>query len=305
MERTSKSSLKSSMKKSIKISEKEMLDALNRSGYLLEAEISRILAEAGFFIETNQVIDDPITGKSREIDLIAEYFNYDEALSSFNVAANVYYVFEIKNNLFPVILLTQFEFTPRIEDWTGLKEALTVPEGLIYEDWHEGFYEYLIRSKKPPIYTQYCSFQKKKENDKLMALHPDNIHSGLAKITQYCEEMVKMYDTDLIYENPNKDKYFRHFLFLPILLINDDLYELKKDGLERVDSSILVYNYHYDKDPKMAYIFVVTKKGFPIFMKSMMELEDKVERRMIEIVKAKGPQTDVKEKRGRRNRKHA
>lgn len=293
------------MKKLFKITEKEMLDALNRSGYLLEAEISRILAEAGFFIETNQVIDDPITGKSREIDLIAEYFNYDKARSSFKVAANVHYVFEIKNNLFPVVLLTQFEFSPRIEAWTGLKEALTVPEGLIYEDWHEGFYEYLIHSKKPSIYTQYCSFQKKKENDELMALHPDNIHSGLAKITQYCEEMVKMYDKDLQYEDSDKDDYFRHFLFLPILLINDDLYELRNENLEKVNSSILVYNYHYDKDPKMAYIFVVTKKGFPVFMKSMRELEDKVERRMIEIVKAKRSQTDIKQKRGRKNRKHA
>jgi len=282
-----------------------MLDALNRSGYLLESEISRTLAEAGFFVETNQVIEDPFTGKSREIDLIAEYFNYDETRSSFKVAANVHYVFEIKNNLFPIVLLTQFEFTPRIEDWTGLKEALTVPDGLIYEDWHEGFYEHLIHSKKSSIYTQYCSFQKKKENDEVMALHPDNIHSGLAKITQYCEEMVKMYDKNLIYENHDKDEYFRHFLFLPILLINDDLYELKKDRLESVESSILVYNYHYDKNPKMAYIFVVTKKGFPAFMRSMMAMENKVERRMIEIVKAKGLQRDVKQKKGKRNSKHS
>ena len=291
------------MKKSIKVSEKEMLEALNRSGYLLEAEISRTLAEAGFFIETNQVIEDPITGKSREIDLTAEYYYYDKERSSYKVAARVYYIFEIKNNLFPIVLLSRFEFSPNIEAWLGLKEAMTLPKELRY-DAYESFYEVLIQ-KRTAIYTQYCSFQKKKENDKLMALHPDIIHSGLAKITQYCEEMVKMYDKDLLYKDSDKDDYFRHFLFLPILLINDDLYELRNENLEKVNSSILIYNYYYDKDPKMAYIFVVTKKGFPAFMNSMREMEDKVERRMIEIVKAKGSQTDVKQKRGRRNSKHA
>jgi hypothetical protein len=196
------------MKKPIKTTEKEMLDALNRSGYLLEAEISRTLAAAGFFIESNQIIEDPITGKSREIDLIAEYFEYDKDRSSYKTTANLHYVFEIKNNLFPIVLLSRFEFSPNIEDWLGLKEALTLPVGLHY-DSHESFYEEIIHKKKAAIYTQYCSFQKKRENDKLMALHPDNIHSGLAKITQYCEEMVKLHDTDLVYENPDKDDYFR------------------------------------------------------------------------------------------------
>lgn len=72
---------KSSTKKSAKITTKEMLDALNRSGYLLESEISRILDDAGFFIESNQVVEDPITGKSREIDLVAEYYVYDKERS--------------------------------------------------------------------------------------------------------------------------------------------------------------------------------------------------------------------------------
>lgn len=217
--------------------------------------------------------------------------------------AKVNYIFEIKKNLFPIVLLTRFEFTPNIEDWTGLKEALTIPRGLQY-DWHDSFYEALIR-KDTARYTQYCSFQKKRENDELMALHPDNIHAGIAKITQYCEEMVKLHDKDLIYEDPEKDEYLRHFLFLPILLINDDLYELRKDGLEKVDSSILVYNYHYEKDQKLAYVFVVTRKGFPSFMKSMMELEDNVERRMMEIAKSQRKPIDAKRKRGRSNSKDA
>ena len=43
--------------------------------------------------------------------------------------------------------------------------------------------------------------------------------------------------------------------------------ELSEKKLIKVESSILVYKYHFNKEPKMAYVFVVTKKGFPEFMK--------------------------------------
>lgn len=276
------------MKKDFKITKNEMLDALNRSGYLLESEISRTLAKAGFFIESNQVIEDPITGKSREIDLLAEYYKYKKEQTDLKTCSKVKFVFEIKNNIFPIVLLTRFEFSPNIEDWIGLKEALTIPENLEYE-WYESFYEEIIRNRRDSIYTQYCSFHKKKANDELMALHPDNIHEGLSKITFHCEEMVKLYDKELLYEDSEdsstKDEYFRHFLFMPILLINEELYELRDEKLIKVESSILVYNYHFNKEPKMAYVFVITKKGVPGFMKKMLELDDMVEQKMIEIRK--------------------
>ena len=261
-----------------------MIEALNRSGYLLESEISSFLANQGFFVETNQVIEDPITGKSREIDLIAEYYNYNQERSNSKCASKINFVFEIKNNLFPIVLLTQFSFTPTIEDWTGLKEALTLPDNIDY-DTFESYYENLIHKAETSIYTQYCSFHKKKENDELMALHPDAIYSGLMKITYYCEKIVEVHDRDLIYENNGdeniKDDYFRHFLYLPVLLINDNLFELRNDKLEETDFSILVHNYHYKSDPKMAYVFVLTKKGFSSFLNSMLKLEDEVEQKMI------------------------
>jgi len=262
-----------------------MLDALKRSGYFLESEISRILVNAGFFTESNQVLEDPITGKSREIDLLAEYWEYKEERKDFKTASKIKFVFEIKNNLFPIVLLTPFEFSPNIEEWMGLKEALTIPDNITYDS--EGFYNGLIKDRKNHIYTQYCSFHKKKPNDELMALHPDNINKGLLKITYYCEEMVKLYDKTLLYEgsgeNNKKEEFFRHFLFLPILLINEELYELRNEELVKVQSSILVYNYHFNKEPKMAYVFVITKKGFPEFMEKMIKLGDAVEQEMIEI----------------------
>jgi hypothetical protein len=54
----------------IEFSENEIIDALQRSGYLFESEISQYLSQSGFFVESNQVILDPITRKNRELDLI-------------------------------------------------------------------------------------------------------------------------------------------------------------------------------------------------------------------------------------------
>jgi len=280
--------MEQNIKNDLNISEVEMIEALKRSGYLLESEISKVLAEAGFSIETNQIIEDPITGKGREIDLMAEFNSlYNEERSRLKVASKVRFIFEIKNNLFPIVLLTKYRFTPNIEDWIGLKEAVTLPNDIKYE-WFESFYDELIKNRSEGIYTQYCSFHKKKANDELMALHPDNIHDGLLNITLHCEEMVKIFDTSLLYEKTDtakKDDYFRHFIYLPILLLNDNLYELIDDKLTKVDSSILIFNYFFNKEPKMAYIFVLTKKGFPAFMNKMINLENRTEQKMYEARK--------------------
>lgn len=264
----------------IEPNESDMLEALGRSGYLLESQISKILSSAGFFIQTNQMIKDPISGKNREVDLIAEYDNFKPRQSENRCFSKIHFVFEIKNTSAPLVLLTNFEYSPRIEDWFGLKERITIPKGVKY-DTYDAFYEHIIKKDKFSIFTQYCSFQKKKANEELMALHPDNIHEGLSKITQYCEEQIG----ERFYENDKFD-YLRHFIYLPILLIRDDLFELHYDddnvSLKRVESSILVYNYLKDELPEMAYVFVVTKKGFGQFMQKMLDVENKIELEMIE-----------------------
>jgi len=47
----------------------DLLAAIKRSGNFLESEITKHLASLGYFVESNQSIIDPYTGKSREIDL--------------------------------------------------------------------------------------------------------------------------------------------------------------------------------------------------------------------------------------------
>lgn len=265
----------------------EIIEALQRSGYLLESEISKFLSQASFFVESNQVILDPITGKNREIDLIAEYYDWDKPIGKSKCCAKIRFVFEIKNNNTPFVLLTEYQFTPTIEDWVGLKEKITIPKGIQYDSF-ESYYKELIHSNKFSVFTQYCSFQRKKEKSKeLMAIHPDNVASGLDKIVQYCE--VKFEERETI-ENP--DGYFRHFINIPILLIADNLFELQltennQPILTKVDSSILISNYHDEnREPTMAFVFVVTKKGLESFIQYMLELEKKIQTEL-ELIRIK------------------
>lgn len=256
----------------IDFNEDEIIDALNRSGYLFESEIAKTLNEEGFFVETNSVIKDPITGKSREIDLIAEYYIPNTDYQTNECFSSAKYVIEIKNNSAPIVLLTELEHNPNIEDWDAIKEYISIPPDMEY--YVSKYWDRFILEKKFSAFTQYCSFQKKNKNDELMALHPDNIYSGILKIAQYCEEKVSI--------SHEPDNYLRSRLYVPILLISDDLYELKyqnlKPKLSKSNCSLLLYNYHHNDRRSMAFVFVVTKKG-------LMELLDflkKTEREVFE-----------------------
>ena len=271
------------------LSKKDMIEAIKRSGYLLESEITKLLASHSYFLQSNISILDPLTKKSREIDLVAEMYDRDNNSIKQHVYAQSHFVFEIKNNLYPMILMTKQEVHPDTDNILGLKEMITIPEGIVYNHF-ESFYESLLE-KDDCIFTQYCSFdyKKKKNNKELMANHPENMHSGFAKITQYCDDHLNWHDEEPIDEYYNvysDDQYFRHWIYIPILLINDGLYELELDGenevsLKEVLMSKLVYNYHLYNEPKMSIIFVMTKKGLNLFLPKMRALEKKVENKMI------------------------
>lgn len=268
----------------INFNEEEILGALERSGYMFESEISKLLSEEGFFIETNTVIKDPFTGKSREIDLIAEFYEQNDEYQKNKCFTKVKYVFEIKNNSAPIVLLTELESNPNIQDWEGLKECWTIPTDLV-DFYNSDYWDKLVISKKFSIFTQYCSFQKKNKNDEMMALHPDNIYAGLSKISQYCEQKIESFNLD-----KNPDQYLRLFLYLPILLISDDLYELKYNDekipkLNKSECSLLLYNYHYNEEPKMSYVFVVTRNGLKDLLNFMMETEKQVFDNLVQLRK--------------------
>lgn len=264
------------------ITEDEILEAMERSGYLLESEISSMLFNQGFLTKNSEVIIDPFTGKSREIDLTADFYERYDRVWGEKCISKMTFVFEIKNNIAPVVLLTKFNHSPDIEDWLALKRIETIPKELEEIDYM-GHWDKLIYNYNRPIFAQYCSFERKKTSNRreIMALHPNELYAGISKITQYCEENIDTENDDII-----DDGYWRNFIYIPVVLIADNLYELHrlKDNsnvLEKVETSMLFYNYHYKDKASMAYIYFVTKSGLNEFIKKMRFVETEVEKEMV------------------------
>jgi hypothetical protein len=278
----------------MKITPTKMLDALNRSGYLLESEIAKLLTKKGWFVETNVVIQDKVTKKDREVDMTADFYRRERLGIVHRTIFKINLVFEIKSNAIPLVLLTELNYTYNIEPYVALKFAKTDGEKYDYQeiDFHTEF----LCSKNVDVFTQYCSFQFKKEKipipgtpkkyyQELMALHPDDLHDSIQKVIQWCDESVESWES--FKKKDSNNPYFRHFFYLPILLINDDLYELhiikkKKPHLKKVNFSILYVNYHYDEKPTSAYVFVVTKAGLDDLLDKLLKYEIQFEKLMVE-----------------------
>ena len=173
--------------------------------------------KGGYFVEPNQRILDPRTGKGREIDLIAELFEHDPASSSakHRVYVSTYFVCEAKNNPYPVALLTELPFSPSLPTWESMHEGKT---GFFTDnDLESSFYDYLTKEHK--VYTQFCSFRPKKgDNDsQWMAWHPDDFYDDLEKIISFCRAGAKRV-TEIV------DDSHRLLLHLPVVILGGDLY---------------------------------------------------------------------------------
>lgn len=255
------------------MTEKEILEAISKSGYLFESEIVKHLSNSGYFVDSNVVFKDPLTLKNREIDIVAE--TYDD--TEIGISTKIRYFFELKNNSFPLVLLTELQFNPNTPEEI-IKEIITVPQNIEY-DLSEGYWNDL-QYNNFPLFTQYCSFVKKGNNE-IMATHPDELYTSLNKLCWYCEDEFRNH-IELFDEMSTK--YFRHWLYLPILLINDDLYELTiedgKSQLQEVPFSKLMVNFHYNDNPTSTIIYVVTKSYLNEFLQDMNILEQKISNEM-------------------------
>jgi hypothetical protein len=263
-------------------SKEEMLATMQRSGYLLESEVARLFVDRGYFVETNQVLKDPITGKSRELDLLAESREINPVCGEVNAYSRIYFTCEVKNNLYPIVLLTPYHFSPNGDERGGLKQGQT-GEGL-----QQGLdLDYFITQWTSTLsdltqFTQYCSFERKKNNHKneLMAVHPEELYVGLSKITQACEEAVDVWRSSELTNIGKTDRVHRNHLFLPVLIVKDQLYELSvgADGghnFRQVQSSRLHFAYYYQDEARTALVYVVTQAGLNDFIDEMLDLERK------------------------------
>lgn len=167
------------------ISSGDATDALLRSGYLLESRVEALLRDAGYYVEANASYQDPVTAKSRELDLFA--------LAGRKAGPGERdYVFpvllvECVNNPQPLALITKDPMVPFLHHQEVKVSGVPVkfPESNNDEPW-QSFTDFLGFEKfhhycQGRIATQYCSFQKKKDGQ-WMAWHDEEHFDSFKKL---------------------------------------------------------------------------------------------------------------------------
>lgn len=239
--------------------ESMMSEALLRSGYVLESRIINTLVQNGFFVEPNQRILDSTTGKDREIDLVAELWDsvHERTNSKIKVYVAVHFVCEVKNNPYPIVLLTELPFSPALEPWDSLHEGTNgFFKGVVPLD--QSFFDYFTDEHK--IYTQYCSFKlkKAKKDTEWMAWHPDDFHDDLEKIISYCRLQANQI-TGL------SDDYHRLLLYLPVVILGGDLYVAKPQEatmvLTKVDTALHIHFGIHEGEQRLSLVVFVTERN--------------------------------------------
>ena len=166
---------------SLQINQKDMLDAIKRSGYLMEQRIQTVLEKAYYLVEMNPVYLDPTTNKAREYDFSA--FSLDMPNKEEQHMVWMYLHGECINNPQPLVFFSyeeQFPYTFIYDaKFTGIplrffpdnhgngNEEEYIRKFLRFKDWHH--YCRGIHS------TQYCSFHKKGNNG---ITNPMVFHNG-------------------------------------------------------------------------------------------------------------------------------
>ena len=232
-------------------------DALERSGYLMESRLVRILTAADFFVEPNVSHKDPRTGKAREIDLTAE-----SASGSFRrgVCVKTTFVIEAVNNRFPIVLLTERPSSPNADFESYVKFGTSpnpcpfLDEIQIYDekgaDWNN-------------LFSQFCALSKKSGKEELMASHPDDIYSSLLKAAEYTEDQVAEFEA---WTENETGKYWRLFVWHPMLVVSGQLLTAKfsPEGtvlLQEVQIARLEFNWH-DGDSRKTTVIEVVREDF-------------------------------------------
>jgi hypothetical protein len=234
----------------------EIAECLRRSGYLLESRLVRSLAGARFFVEPNVAMLDARTGKSREIDVLAEYYDYDPDRR--HVSVQTYFAIEAVNNNLPFVLMTPHPGSPSDIFEEYLRYGSTPDSSSILES--VDLYE--EKGGDIPRYTQYCGLSRKKANDDLMASHLEDIYASLLKLAEFTENR---YEEFVNHEWDADDPFWRLHFWQGILVVGGDLVTATQDeqgdlSVVEVESGTLIFNFHIREEPRSTLIHVVRER---------------------------------------------
>jgi hypothetical protein len=253
------------------ITKDEIIAAINSSGYLIEQRIEQILARQGYFIQTSDAYLDDETDKSREVDLTAQKVFKVMGDQEHRVSTNL--IIECENNQQPVVFFKNSQSS--VFDYNEIKysgtpsnvfvDRKTVPidEYLGFSDFHHYKHAY--------NYTQYCSFQQKKDNTKWLALHLDTQHDSFTNLIKSTEFKRRTYYNNYVKPLEGRENFINLHFFYPILVLQGGIIEAYqgKDELILNDIPFLLFRKQIIKnqDPASYKIAVVTEGFLPQYLK--------------------------------------
>lgn len=268
------------------ITRRQMMDAVVRSGYLMEQRIFPIIESFGYYVKTNPVYPDSTTGKSREYDF--------SALSALKVYRGemdylwLHVVGECLNNSQPVVFFSSKQALDFMfhEDIRCAGIPLKFPSRdspgttTLTDFFHMDKFHHYCRGV---FSTQYCSFQWKKDKREWLAWHDDEHHgifNALVEATRHeCDDFFASWTppkgTEVEPVNIN--------LFYPLLILHDDLYECRqsRNGPRLIARKHIQFRKSVitGRKPEVFHIDVIVESYLDEYLKMLDKEHDELKKR--------------------------
>jgi len=265
-----------------KIKLNEIKDALLRSGYLLENRLETFLIKQGYSVVANEAYPDPITEKTRELDLFADsIFAVGDEEDNYIIPA---LIIECINPPQPIAFITKEPQTPWMYQHDIHLAGLPIKifENKEKEIWAplQGYLQFsrFHHYCNNRISTQFCTFtlkgksgkrkDKEEKHDEWMAFHEEKHFDSFRKLSNVIEY--------------HKDKFYREFInpiysiisvqiLYPILVVQGELIDVRpgKTSLKTLQAKHIQFSQTViSKGKEINYqIDVVTESYFPKFLK--------------------------------------
>ena len=268
-----------------KIANKQMKEAIQQSGYLIEQRVEPIIRQSFGYVQTNPIYRDPDTGKSCELDISA----LSASILDANTPSCIFPMLlcECENNSQPTVFFTTEVFIPYL-----LRDDLKV-SGIPVKFWDnnksrymdfadftgiEGFHHYCDTK----IATQYCTFQKKKDKSGWLALHSEEQHDTLNKLIKGIDyEIVKHFESYYLPDEVSKERVNVQ-IYYPLIILQEGLYSayLHNNRLILRKENHLKFRKEFfpsqKNEPETYQIDVIVESYLPKYLKMIEAEVDKI-----------------------------
>lgn len=198
--------------------------------------------EAAFSVEANTSYPDPLTGKSRELDVYAiSGQGIDPDRDDHEMVWSVV-LCECSNNAQPMAFLAKdWGSTPfdcdklhvsgMPDEIPGSAGGLTSVQSLL------DLYSYFHHFKAGTIATQYCTFDRKRSDRLWMATHDADDHGSMSKLCDYIVWSKKEARRTWAPAGEMKDEPISVCFYFPVFVVQNDLYEARQSTGGKVELS--------------------------------------------------------------------